>query len=56
ADEESAAAAQAPARRARRAKPGRSAEMIGSSPEIGRIRTLIEKVAPCDARVLITGE
>ena len=56
ADEEPAAGAQAPARRARRAKPGRSAEMIGSSPEIGRIRTLIEKVAPCDARVLITGE
>ena len=56
-DEEPATpAAPAPARRARRAKPGSSAEMIGSSPEIGRIRTLIEKVAPCDARVLITGE
>ncbi len=53
---ETAAASPAPARRARRAKPGCSVEMIGSSAEIGRIRTLIEKVAPTEARVLITGE
>lgn len=30
--------------------------MIGQSPGIGKIREKIEKVAPTDARVLITGE
>ena len=30
--------------------------IIGSSPEIARVRELIDKVAPSDARVLITGE
>lgn len=30
-------------------------EMVGESPEIGRIKEMIEKVAPTDARVLITG-
>ena len=30
-------------------------EMIGESPEISHIKALIEKVAPTDARVLITG-
>ncbi|MBT8321021.1 MAG: response regulator, partial [Eudoraea sp.] len=30
-------------------------EMIGESPEISRIKDMIDKVAPTDARVLITG-
>ena len=30
--------------------------IVGSSPEITHVRTLIDKVAPSDARVLITGE
>lgn len=46
----------APARRARRAHATHAEEIIGTSPRIGRVRQLIEKVAPCDARVLITGE
>lgn len=29
--------------------------MIGESPSISRIKGIIEKVAPTDARVLITG-
>ena len=44
-------------RRARRAHPSGAAEaIIGSSSEIVHVRELIEKVAPCEARVLITGE
>ncbi len=31
-------------------------ELIGNSPAIGRIKKLIEKVAPSNSRVLITGE
>lgn len=31
-------------------------QMIGESEEIGRVREMIEKVAPTDARVLITGD
>ena len=40
-----------------RKKAGQSkgAEMIGESEGIGRVRDMIEKVAPTDARVLITG-
>ncbi len=40
-----------------RKKAGQSkgAEMIGESEGIGRVREMIEKVAPTDARVLITG-
>ena len=30
--------------------------MVGSSPELGRVRELIERVGPTGARVLITGE
>jgi len=30
-------------------------EIIGSSPELGRVKGMIEKIAPTDARVLITG-
>ena len=44
-------------RRARRATPSAQTEaIIGNSQEIVRVRELIEKVAPCEARVLITGE
>ncbi len=45
------------ARKARRAVGMHHTEaIIGSSDEIVEVRRLIEKVAPCDARVLITGE
>ncbi|MDT0622184.1 sigma-54-dependent transcriptional regulator [Croceitalea vernalis] len=36
-------------------KVSKNYEMIGDSPEIGIIKDMIEKVAPTDARVLITG-
>ena len=49
-------AAPAPARRVRRAHALHAEEIIGSSPRIGQVRELIDKVAPCEARVLITGE
>ena len=42
--------------RTRRAKPAHTEPIIGRSPQIERVRQLIEKVAPSDARVLITGE
>ncbi len=48
--------AAAPARRARRAHAMHAEEIIGTSERIGQVRQLIDKVAPCDARVLITGE
>ena len=44
------------ARRCRRAHTPPAQPIIGLSPEIEHVRRLIEKVAPCDARVLITGE
>lgn len=34
---------------------GKGSEMIGTSAELGTVRKAIEKVAPTDARVLITG-
>ena len=40
----------------RRAHPAQAEAIIGLSPEIEHVRKLIEKVAPCEARVLITGE
>ncbi len=40
----------------RRRMSGRGCAIIGSSPAIERVRHLIDKVAPSDARVLITGE
>ena len=43
-------------RRSRRAHTTGADEIIGTSPEIGHVRQLIEKIAPCDARVLVTGE
>lgn len=36
-------------------KVGKNYQMIGDSPAISRIKDIIEKVAPTDARVLITG-
>ena len=39
-----------------RADLGLSGEMIGDSPAIQQVRAMIERVAPSDARVLITGE
>ncbi len=39
-----------------RKKISRSAEMIGTSEGMARIKETIEKVAPTDARVLVTGE
>ncbi len=36
-------------------KVSKNYEMVGESPEIGRIKEMIEKVAPTEARVLITG-
>jgi two-component system nitrogen regulation response regulator NtrX len=39
-----------------RADLGLSGEMIGESPAIDQVRAMIERVAPSDARVLITGE
>lgn len=45
----------APARR-RRAHNIHTENIIGTSPQMEHVRQLIEKVAPCEARVLITGE
>ncbi|WP_417370276.1 sigma-54-dependent transcriptional regulator [Flavobacterium beibuense] len=36
-------------------KVSKNYEMVGESPEINRIKEMIEKVAPTEARVLITG-
>jgi two-component system nitrogen regulation response regulator NtrX len=42
--------------KALRADLGLNAQMIGDSPALMQVRSLIERVAPSDARVLITGE
>ena len=42
--------------RSRRAHAVQAEQIIGRSPEIEHVRELIDKVAPCEARVLITGE
>ena len=42
--------------RALRADLGLAGEMVGDSPAMQRVRELIARVAPTDARVLITGE
>ena len=39
-----------------RAQVGLAAEMIGESPALRRVRELVERVAPTDARVLVSGE
>ena len=54
--ETAAPAPAVPVKRSRRAHGGQVQPIIGISPEIEHVRSLIEKVAPCDARVLITGE
>ena len=53
---EPAAAGRPAAPRQRRARPARVEQIIGDSERISRVKRLIEKVAPCEARVLITGE
>jgi two-component system nitrogen regulation response regulator NtrX len=42
--------------RALRADLGLAGEMVGTSPAIQKVREMIARVAPSDARVLITGE
>jgi two-component system nitrogen regulation response regulator NtrX len=42
--------------RALREDLGLAGEMIGASPSMGKVREMIARVAPTDARVLITGE
>ena len=42
--------------KALRADLGLSGEMVGDSPAMTHVRAMIERVAPTDARVLITGE
>ena len=54
--QESSPTVPTPAHRSRRAHPVQAERIIGFSPEIEHVRQLIDKVAPCEARVLITGE
>ena len=42
--------------RALREDLGLAGEMVGTSPEMHRVREMIARVAPTDARVLVTGE
>jgi len=42
--------------RALREEMGPEAELVGKAPAINRVRELIQRVAPTDARVLVTGE
>lgn len=42
--------------KAKRSSTGHTEEIIGTSEPMQHVRRLIDKVAPCDARVLITGE
>jgi two-component system nitrogen regulation response regulator NtrX len=42
--------------RALREDLGLAGEMIGASPAMGRVREMIGRVAPTDARVMVTGE
>ncbi len=51
-----AAAAKSAAARPRRPRSIQVEKIIGESERINRVRQLIDKVAPCEARVLITGE
>ena len=54
--EKKPAPAAAPARRTRPGHNPQTEHIIGTSPQIEHVRLLIDKVAPCEARVLITGE
>lgn len=56
--EENPPAAPAPAAASRRRRSGvlQTPPIIGTSGPMERVRQLIEKVAPCEARVLVTGE
>ena len=56
ADSATAEKSSAQMQRVRRAKSSDVERIIGSSPAIEHVRNLIDKVAPSDARVLITGE
>ncbi|MEG0807959.1 MAG: sigma-54 dependent transcriptional regulator [Alistipes sp.] len=51
-----AAAVTITARRSRRSHGSSAESIIGTSPQIEHMRGLIDKIAPCEARVLITGE
>ena len=55
-DNPAPAPAAAPARRSRRSRNMHTEQIIGTSPQMEHVRQLIDKVAPCEARVLITGE
>ena len=55
-DEQPATETVAPTRARRRQGAETAGRIIGSSRAIEHVRTLIDKVAPSDARVLITGE
>jgi len=54
--DEPAAATKPAAARPRRPRSIQVEKIIGDSERINRVRQLIDKVAPCEARVLITGE
>ncbi len=51
-----ATAASITTRSTHRTRTMQTEQIIGQSPEIEQVRQLIAKVAPCEARVLITGE
>ena len=55
-DSAAAPAAQPTTVRRRRTAGFHTEPIIGTSAQIERVRQLIDKVAPCDARVLVTGE
>ncbi|MDE6623044.1 MAG: sigma-54 dependent transcriptional regulator [Alistipes sp.] len=55
-DPQPAPSAPAPTVRRRRSRGMHAEQIIGTSERIEQVRRLIDKVAPCEARVLITGE
>lgn len=55
-DPQPASSAPAPQTRRRRSRGMHAEQIIGTSERIEQVRRLIDKVAPCEARVLITGE
>lgn len=52
----SASLSETTVRRPRRARAQKTEKIIGISPEIAHLRSLIDKVAPYESRVLVTGE